>query len=552
MNRSLLRFLAVALCAGAGFPLVATAQSAGLSATDAEMLGKIRDEGFHRSQVMATAEHLTDQIGPRLTGSPQMRAANDWTKAQLESWGLENAHLESHDFGEGWSFERCEVRQLSPATAILSALPKAWTPGTNGRVRGFAMEKKFESVEELDELAGKLEGKILFVSDRPEHKDPAANAFGQWDQAQLAELEQYDVPAARDREGWRKKVRKRRELWQKIGDRLVEEGVVALVEVSSFENGVVRTGGGGNLGIPGYVIGPPQLAMAMEPYERIVRLLDEGVDVELELDVETTFYRDSTLAWNTIAEIPGSGKSGEVVMVGAHLDSWHLGTGATDNGAGSSVALEAMRILQAVGVRPRRTIRIGLWSGEEQGLLGSRAYVEQHFASRPEATDEEELALPKRYRETTWPITTKPEHAKLALYLNLDNGSGRVHGVYAQENFAAKQKFERWIAPLADLGVSTVTMENTGSTDHASFDSVGLPGFQLIQDGRDYSYRTHHSNLDTFEHLDRESLMQASVVMASLLYQAAMEETPFPRKPLPTEPPKKEKKKGAEAPAGAQ
>ncbi|MEZ5313439.1 MAG: M20/M25/M40 family metallo-hydrolase [Thermoanaerobaculia bacterium] len=285
----------------------------------------------------------------------------------------------------------------------------------------------------------------------------------------------------------------------------------------------------------------------MEPYERIVRLLDEGIEVELELDVATTFYRDSTLAWNTIAEIPGTGKSGEVVMVGAHLDSWHLGTGATDNGAGSSVALEAVRILQAIGVRPKRTIRIGLWSGEEQGLLGSRAYVEQHFASRPEPTDEAELALPKRYRKTTWPLTTKPEHARLALYLNLDNGSGRVHGVYAQENFGAKRKFEQWIEPLADLGVTTVTMENTGATDHVSFDGVGIPGFELIQDGRDYSYRTHHSNLDTYEHLDRESLMQASVVMASLLYQAAMDETPFPRKPLPTEPPeKKERKKSTE------
>ncbi|MGE0640149.1 MAG: M20/M25/M40 family metallo-hydrolase [Thermoanaerobaculia bacterium] len=543
--------LLAAFWLAAGGAQSASAGAAALSATDAEMLGRIRDEGFRRSQVMATAEHLTDVIGPRLTGSPQMRAANDWTREKLESWGLRNAHLESHDFGEGWSFERCAVRQLSPAVAVLSALPKAWTPGTDGPVRGVAMETKLEKEEDLDELAGKLRGKILFVSDRPEHKDPAENAFGRWDEASLADLEQYDIPAERDSDSWRERSRKRRELWRKIADRLVDEGVVALVDVSSFENGVVRTGGGGNQGIPGYPIGPPQLTMAMEPYERIVRLLDDGIEVELELDVATTFYRDSTLAWNTIAEIPGTGKSGEVVMVGAHLDSWHLGTGATDNGAGSSVALEAVRILQAIGVRPKRTIRIGLWSGEEQGSLGSRAYVAEHFASRPEPTDEAELALPKRYRKTTWPLTTKPEHAKLALYLNLDNGSGRVHGVYAQENFGAKRRFEQWIEPLADLGVTTVTMENTSATDHVSFDGVGIPGFQLIQDGRDYSYRTHHSNLDTYEHLDRESLMQASVVMASLLYQAAMDETPFPRKPLPTEPPEKKARKKSTEDAAA-
>ena len=287
--------------------------------------------------------------------------------------------------------------------------------------------------------------------------------------------------------------------------------------------------------------------MAVEPYERILRLLEHDEKVELAIDVQAKFYRESPLAWNTVAEIPGIDKNAEVVMAGAHLDSWHAGTGATDNAAGSAVVMEAARILKALGVKPKRTIRVALWSGEEQGLLGSRAYVAEHFASRPQPTDAEELALPARWRKPTWPIQPKPEHAKLAAYFNLDNGGGKVDGIYAQENLGAKMLFEKFIEPLRDLGVTAVTMENTGSTDHASFDAVGLPGFQFIQDRRDYFSRTHHSNIDTYEHLDAADMKQAAVVMASFLYQAAMLEGPFPRKPLPVEPPKKPEKKHEEA-----
>lgn len=519
--------------------LIAVVLPAAEPVPDYEALGRIRDEGFRRSEVMELARHLCDVIGQRLTGSPQMKAANDWTLAKLKEWGLTNPHLEPYEFGDGWTFSRSEVRQLAPAPAVLSAFPKAWTPGTNGAVRGMALRAKIETVEDFDKLAGKLSGKILFLSDPPEHKDPADSGFKRWDEVKLAELADYDVPPLRDPEARRERRRKQRELWKKIADRLVEEGVVATVETSSFEHGVVRLGGHAFQGVPGLPVGPPQLGMAMEPYERILRLLDDDREVELELSIETQFHRDTTQAWNTLAELPGTGKTGEVVMVGAHLDSWHLGTGATDNAAGSAVILEALRILEAIGAKPKRTIRLALWSGEEQGLLGSKAYVEAHFAARPEPTDPEELAQPKRWRRATWPLQPKPDHRKLALYLNMDNGGGRVRGIYAQENLGARAKFERWIAPLADLGVTTVTMENTASTDHDSFDRAGLPGFQLVQDGRDYSYRTHHSNLDTYERLNREDLMQASVVMASLLYQAAMDEAPFPRKPLPQEPAKR-------------
>jgi len=507
------------------------------SAADLDILGKIRDEGFRRSEVLAIARHLTDRIGPRLTGSPQMREANDWTKEKLASWGLADARLESYEFGDGWTFDRSELRMLRPSAAVMVAFPKAWTPGTQGAVRGLAMQAKVEKVEDLDALAGKLAGRILLFEQSAEPRwRERSTEFHRYDDAELAELEAYDIPAERDIEAWRERAQKRRELWVKIADRLVEEGVVAILEVSSFEYGAVRTGGHISQGLPGVPLGPPQLAVAKEGYERIVRLLDDGEEVELELQVEATLHRESNLAWNTLADLPGAERRSEVVIAGAHLDSWHLGTGAADNAAGSAIVMEALRILKAVGAKPKRTIRAALWSGEEQGLLGSRAYVEQHYATRPEPAEPEQLALPKRWRKPTWPIQPKPAHRSVALYFNLDNGGGRVRGIYAQENFAAKVKLEGWIAPLSDLGVSTVTMENTSSTDHQSFDGAGIPGFQLVQDGRDYSFRTHHSHLDTFERLEADDLKQAAVVLASLLYQAAQDDSPFPRKPLPTEP----------------
>ena len=517
----------------------ATAAYGAATAADLDALGRIRDEGFHRSQVMALVGHLTDSIGPRLTGSPQLKAADDWTQAKFREWGLANAHLEPWEFGDGWSFTRAEVRMTSPVPAVLAALPKAWTPGTSGLATGQAMLLEIEKLEDLEAHKGELAGKILFLNKAAELKDPAAPVFDRYDAAKLEALADFDIPPDREGESWRDKVRKRRELWLKVADQLVAEGVVATVEVSSFENGVVRVMGGGGQGIPNQPLGVPALVMAVEPYNRILRLLEAGEEVEMTLDVAAQFHRESPTAWNSLAEIPGSDKGGEVVMAGAHLDSWHAGTGATDNAAGSAVVLEAMRILKTLGLKPKRTIRAALWSGEEQGLLGSRAYVAEHFASRPEPTDEAELALPARWRKPTWPITPKPEHARLAAYFNLDNGGGKVHGIYAQENLGAKMLFDRFIEPLADLGVTTVTMDDTGSTDHVPFDAVGLPGFQFIQDGRDYFSRTHHSNIDTYEHLAEADMKQAAVVMASFLYQAAMLDGPFPRKPLPVEPPKK-------------
>ena len=292
----------------------------------------------------------------------------------------------------------------------------------------------------------------------------------------------------------------------------------------------------------------PSLSMESEHFGRIARLLDRDVPVELELDVKATFIDEDQMQWNTIAEIPGTDKKDEVVMVGAHLDSWHAGTGATDNGAGSVVAMEVMRILKALNVKPRRTIRIGLWSGEEEGLYGSRAYVDQHFASRPPMTQEEK-DKPWYLQKEKWPLTVKPEHAKLAAYFNLDNGTGKIRGIYAENNAAVVPIFEAWLAPFRDLGATTVTMNTTGGTDHESFDGVGLPGFQFIQDEIEYDTRTHHTNMDLYERLVKKDLEQAAAIMASFAYDAAMRDAMLPRKPMPREPAAKDGRTDAPKPA---
>ena len=288
--------------------------------------------------------------------------------------------------------------------------------------------------------------------------------------------------------------------------------------------------------------------MEPESFGRVARLLDRDVAVEVEIDVKARFIEEDQMQWNTIAEIPGTDRKDEVVMIGAHLDSWHGGTGATDNGAGSVVAMEAMRILKAVGAKPRRTIRIGLWSGEEQGLFGSRAYVSQHFASRPEPSAEEK-EKPFFLRKKTGPLTVKPEHAKLSAYFNLDNGTGKIRGIYAEDNAAAIPIFEAWLEPFHDLGATLVTMNRTGGTDHQSFDDVGLPGFQFVQDALEYETRTHHTNMDVYERLQKNDLMQASVILASFAYDAAMRDGMFPRKPMPKDEPPKPEPKKADAPA---
>jgi carboxypeptidase Q len=541
---AVLPLLALALPA-LGAPAAPAVVPAAGERVDLEMIGRIRAEGLERSQVMDTLFQLTDVIGPRLTGSPAAREANEWTRQRLAGWGLAGAHLEPFPFGRGWSYAHAYVRMVAPREAPLVAIPEAWTPGTRGPVRGPLLKVKIESEKDLEPYRGKLAGKILLLDDPLAPKEPEGSGFKRYDRAGLDELARYEAPA--DRGDFRVRARKRRQLNEARGRFLAAEKALATIAVSPRENGIVRVTSGGSWE-PGAATGVPGLVMASEPYDMLARLLAEGRDVELELDVDASFRDGPQEAYNTIAEIPGGEARGEVVMAGAHLDSWHAGTGATDNAAGCAVVMEAVRILEAVGVKPRRTIRVALWTGEEQGLLGSRDYVKRHFATHPEPTDPAQKALPEYLREDTWPLALAPEHRRLAAYFNVDNGSGKIRGIYAQGNAAAAPLFAAWLEPLHDLGADTVTLRNTGSTDHVSFDRVGLPGFQFIQDELDYENGTHHTNLDVYDRARAKDLEQAAVVLAAFLYDAAMRPDPLPRKPLPTASPRREKKGGAAPP----
>jgi len=561
-------------------PLPAAAASAA-EPVDLDAVNRIRDEGLNHSQAMETAEALTTEIGARLTGSPQLLHANEWTRDRLTEWGLQNAHLEAWGpFGRGWSFSRTAVHMVAPFQLPLIALPQAWTPGTDGPVRGEVLRVKIEDEDDLDALHGKIGGKILLLDEPRPLRDRDEPQLERYDGDELRKLMNFDIPEG-ERHAWRERYRKRLALRKKMNETFTEEGVVATIEISSRDSGLVRVGGAGSRWADESA-GVPALVMASTHYDRLVRLYEraggvvepaddsaeetadgggtggeaapaaeatEGSDApaaakvddasttlpipELEIDVTARFWDDDPMAYNTIAEIPGTDLADQVVMLGGHLDSWHAGTGATDDGAGVVMAMEAVRILEAAGLHPRRTIRIALWSGEEQGLLGSRAYVSQHFASRPEPETEEARRMPSFLRKPTGPLTVKPEHAKLSAYFNVDNGGGKIRGIYAQENAAAAPIFEAWLAPLHDLGATTVTLNDTGSTDHVSFDRAGLPGFQFIQDDLDYFTTTHHTNADTFDHLEREDLVQGSVVLATFVWQAANRDEMIPRKPMP-------------------
>jgi carboxypeptidase Q len=526
--------LFIALCAFASLPAWSQEK------IDLEMVSRIRYEGFRNSRVMEIASGLMDGIGPRLTGSPNAKRANEWTRDQLTSFGLSNTHLESWGpFGRGWVNDYVNVRMTSPAVAPLIAYAKAWTPGTNGVMKGKCIRVKIEDKKDFDKYRGKLAGMIALFGPDPEVKTVSQPLFERLSEKELAEIGQYQIPSEKAALAFRQ-YQKRLAFQKELNKFLAEEKVLAIVDhgYGSFGGGTVFVQSGGTWKT-GETSTVPAVTVALEQWDRIARLLEQKKDVELELNVANTFYDDDPMQYNTVAEIPGTDKRDELVMVGAHLDSWHAGTGATDNGAGTVVMIEAMRILKALGVKPRRTIRIGLWTGEEQGLLGSQFYVQQHFGSRPPIDTPEMKGMPTLRRREAGPVTVKPEQAKVSVYFNVDNGSGKLRGVYLQENAAVAPIFEAWMQPFKDLGMTTLTMRNTGGTDHLSFDAVGIPGFQFIQDPLDYDTRTHHSNMDVYERLQADDLKQAAVVVATFVYNAAMRDAMFPRKaiegPLPKE-----------------
>ena len=512
---------------------------------DLEMVTRIRYEGFHNSKVMELASGLMDGIGPRLTGSPNVKRANEWTRDQLSSFGLSNAHLEAWGpFGRGWANQYVNVRMTSPDVAPLIAYAKAWTPGTNGVLKGKCVRVKIEDKKDFEKYRGKLAGIIALFGSDPEVKTITQPMFERLGDKELADIGQYLIPSEKPPFRLREYM-KRMQFIRELNKFLADEKVLAVVDhgYGSFGGGTVfvQSGGSWKMGETATV---PELTVALEQWDRIARLIERKTDVELELNVTNTFYDDDPMQYNTLAELPGTDKKDELVMVGAHLDSWHSGTGATDNGAGSVVMMEVMRILKALDVKPRRTIRIGLWTGEEQGLLGSQNYVQQHFGSRPPIDEPDMKGMPTLLRREAGPVTTKAEQAKVSAYFNVDNGSGKIRGVYLQESEAVAPIFEAWMQPFKDLGMSTLTMRNTGGTDHQSFDAVGIPGFQFIQDPLDYQTRTHHSNMDVYDRLQADDLKQAAVIVASFVYNAAMREQMLPRKriesALPKEPEKQE------------
>jgi carboxypeptidase Q len=517
---------------------------------DLTMYALIRAEGFSHSKVMQFAGALADGIGPRLTGSPNMAKANAWTRDTLTSIGLQNAHLEDWgEFGMGWQQINTWARMVSPDTEPLWMQAAPWSPATKGAVSGEVVYVPLADASELDALKGKLAGKIVLLGAMRPTPDITQPLFSRYTDAELKEMENYEGggganslnnPAFRKRyEEYMQKAKLRKQALTMMAN----EGVAAIITPSRDSGdgggtGIILDDNGADLTRDAQksenAVKIPNAVMMIEHYNRLARMVENKVPVTVEVNIEAKFTGDHEHGFDTVAEIPGSDPKlkDEVVMVGGHLDSWISGTGATDNGAGSVVAMEAVRILKALDLKPRRTIRIALWSGEEQGLFGSQGYVKQHFGTFAPPATPDPVGIPS-FMGHHGALKATAEWDKLDAYYNLDNGTGKVRGVYTQGNFAIAPIFAQWIAPLADLGVTTITDRNTGGTDHLSFDAVGLPGFQFIQDPMDYETRTHHSDMDTYDRLHEADLEQAAVVEAIFLWNTSQRDAMMPRKPFP-------------------
>ena len=493
---------------------------------DTAAISAIKNEELRRPQVMEIASWLTDVYGSRLTGSPSAKAAGDWTAKKLTDWGMSNVKLESWGpFGRGWSNDRLVAQAVAPSQFPIIAYAAAWTPGTNGAVKADVVMMKADSLPELERYRGKLRGKIVFTQPPrdsvPPHFTADATRLNDSSLTALASAPFTADPPRRPggpnaggpNAG---RFQAAQEFQRALATFLADEGVVAVVTPGRGDDGTVFNAATGSRDAknPTKV---PAIIFSTEHYGRIARMVDKGVPVTVELDVKNTFYDNDPSSFNIVAEIPGTDPKlkDEVVMLGAHFDSWHMATGATDNAAGSAVMLEALRLIKATGLKPKRTIRIGLWTGEEQGLLGSRAYVREHFG------DAQSMQL------------KQPAHERFAGYFNVDNGTGAIRGVYLQKNEAVSPIFKAWMAAYNDPRMNTVTANNTGGTDHLSFDAVGLPGFQFIQDGIDYGSRTHHSNMDTYERLVAGDMKHNAAVVATFVYLTANRDQKLPRKTPP-------------------
>ncbi|HXP63692.1 MAG TPA: M20/M25/M40 family metallo-hydrolase [Dongiaceae bacterium] len=615
------------------------------SAGETDAIARIREEGLERSQVMETLSWLCDVIGPRLTGSPNLKRANQWTRDRMAGWGLTNAHLEAWGpFGRGWTLKRFSAQVIEPQTIPLLGCAAAWSPGLDKPVVADVVYLDPGTNTDFKMYEGKLKGAIVLAGQPRELGqgfEPLATRITETNLLQLANASA--DRAVRYSFSMGSRATTRRPAPGRFGNAsralsfLAKEGVALVVNPSMMgEGGTLlvasasvpgndgprtnRPAGSPRAWSTNAPAMPPQVTLAAEDYNRLVRMLQKGEKLKMAVDLEVQFNDDDLMAYNTIAEIPGSDLKDEIVMLGGHLDSWHAGTGATDNGAGAVAAMEAVRIIAALKLQPRRTIRVALWSGEEQGLLGSKAYVARHFgyytnivttnaattnlaatnleSTNPagagevfvstlstvynvgktdaEATNRapvEALRSPKdstrphpismgEYPRPSWlsssnrdPAGARParsgssanssstrklvrleEYEKLSVYFNLDNGAGKIRGIYMQNNEAVRPQFRAWLEPFRDLGAETLTPSNTGGTDHLSFDEIGLPAFEFMQDPLDYGTRTHHTNQDLVDRVLPDDLKQAAVILAAFVYDAAMAEAKLPRKPSPQRP----------------
>jgi carboxypeptidase Q len=479
---------------------------------DLGMIYKIKQEGLKNSKIEDLAFWLTDFVGPRLTASTGFNRGTEWAKKKMEEFGFQNVRIEpARDFSRGgWDNVKTYAAMTSPYYVNFACNPVAWTGSTNGIIKGEVVLLDVKTEGDLDQYKGKLAGKIVLMPSTATYEisfEPLATRFTD---EQLKELTMDATSSPRRRMGDFATYRAQRALRQKISEMLAQEGVAAIINNSGVFN-VPRSNGAN------YKAGEKEpvaeLNLPIEDYGRMERLIQHKVPVEMEIDIKNKFF-DSPTVYNVIGEIPGTDKllKNEVVLIGAHIDSWHGGTGAADNGSGCIVMLEALRILKSLDVAPRRTIRIALWGGEEQGLYGSSGYVQKY------------LVDPKTNEH-------KPDYDKFDVYFNMDNGSGKYRGIYLQENELVRPIFEQWLVPFAGMGCSTIAIRNTSGTDHLSFDRAGLPGFQFIQDEIEYD-RGYHTVMDTYERLVMSDLKQNAIITASFVYNAAMRDSKIPQKPV--------------------
>jgi hypothetical protein len=471
------------------------------SPLDVASLAKLKREAIENSQAAPIFEALTTTIGPRLTASPAHIRAAHFARDRLASFGLENVRLEPWKFGRGWTLEKLTIEMVEPRYFPLLGYADAWSASTNGEIAGAPVLVAGKTPEEIAAMGANLKGAIVLTqpletnfvqNDRPQPSDPAYVA-GSAAYATNSTVRPLTAAPAQPNAA------------QRLARSLGAAGAGVLLKPSRGEDGTVfvvgRDEGPGS---------PPAITLSAEHYNMIVRMLGQGIPVKLRVNVQTKFYDiDQGNAYNVLGELPGSDPTlrDEVVMIGAHLDSWHAGTGATDNADGVTTVMEAMRILKASSLQPRRTIRVALWGGEEQGMLGSRAWVLEHLSG-------------DKNREA---------REKMDVYFNIDNGTGPIYGWYAQNDAAAKQIFDAWLEPLKESGARRNTIDPVGSTDHLSFIAAGVPGFNPIQDYTNYDVRTHHTNMDTAEHVNIADIRQAALMMAAFAYDAAMMETKMPR-----------------------